>query len=134
LVARRGIGAKLAAPDKLVVSVIGDEAFAETAMDLETAVRAEIPFLVVMKNNKGFDDQDGGISPRLAELRFREVADHSGMARALGVESERVEDPGRLRPALEQAIECVQYGKPAMVEVFTRRVPTSLYRLWDKPA
>lgn len=126
-----GIGAKLAAPDKFVVSVMGDEAFAETAMDLETAVRTGVPILIVMKNNKGFPDPDGGLSPKLADVRFRQVADHAGVARALGADAVRVEDPAGLRPALEKAITVVKGGKPAMVEVVTRRVPTSLYRLWE---
>ena len=34
------LGAKTAAPDKLVASVIGEEAFGETALDLETSIRA----------------------------------------------------------------------------------------------
>lgn len=37
-----------------------------------------------------------------------------------------------MAPALEHAITRVRSGQTAMVEVVTRRVPTSLYWLWDK--
>ncbi|HZS01670.1 MAG TPA: thiamine pyrophosphate-dependent enzyme [Chloroflexota bacterium] len=126
------IGAKVAAPDKLVVAVMGDEAFAETGLDLETAVRSEVPILVVMKNNKAFPSTDSGISPRLSGVRYREAGNYCVLAEALGARATRVEDPEALRGALADAIACVQDGRPALVEVVTKRVPTSLYRLWEQ--
>ena len=56
------IGAKTAAPDKLVATVIGEEAFCETALDIETSVRCKTPILIVVKNNSAFADRDGGSS------------------------------------------------------------------------
>ncbi len=127
-----GMGAKLAAPEKLVCSFMGDEALGEVAMDMETSVRVGIPIMIVMINNKGFPDPDGGLSPRLADVRYRQVADHAAMARALGVDAVRVEDPNELRPALQNAINSTRNGRTAMVEVVTRRVNTSLYWTWEK--
>ena len=46
------MGAKVAAPDKLVAAFIGDEAFYETAIDLETSIVCNTPILVVLLNNR----------------------------------------------------------------------------------
>ena len=45
------MGMKLAAPDKLVAAFVGDEAFGETGMELETAARNKLPVLWVLINN-----------------------------------------------------------------------------------
>src|SRR5260370_33416194 len=45
------MGAKLAAPDKLCVNVMGDAAIGMTGMDLETAARNRIAILPVVFNN-----------------------------------------------------------------------------------
>jgi hypothetical protein len=45
------IGAKLAAPDRQVINIMGDAAFGMTGLDIETAVRAEVPILTVVLNN-----------------------------------------------------------------------------------
>ncbi|MFQ5879879.1 MAG: thiamine pyrophosphate-dependent enzyme, partial [Dehalococcoidia bacterium] len=125
------IGAKLAAPDKLVIAFMGDEAFAETALDLETAVRSDTPILVVLKNNKGAPTGEGGVSPRLGAIRFKPGGDYGALARSLGVRAYRVEDSEALRGALAGGIAAVQDGESAVVEVITKRVPTSLHRFWE---
>jgi acetolactate synthase-1/2/3 large subunit len=53
----------------------------------------------------------------------RTTGDYAGVARALGGHGERVEDPAELRPALERAIESVEGGRAALVEVATREEP-----------
>jgi hypothetical protein len=35
---------------------------------------------------------------------------------------------------MAEAIACVQDGRPALVEVITKRVPTSLHRFWERQA
>jgi acetolactate synthase-1/2/3 large subunit len=56
------MGAKKAHPDKLVTAFIGEEAFNETAMDIETSMRNNAPILVIVKNNRKAPkaDTDGG--------------------------------------------------------------------------
>src|SRR4029079_13439167 len=51
------LGAKKAQPNKLVVAFIGEEAFNETAMDIETSIRNDAPVLIVVKNNRKIPDQ-----------------------------------------------------------------------------
>ena len=45
------LGAKLAAPDKQVINIMGDAAFGMSGLDLETGARAGIPILTVVLNN-----------------------------------------------------------------------------------
>lgn len=128
------IGAKVAAPAKVVATVIGDEAFAETALDIETSLRARLPVLIVVKNNRAFADRDGGSSPRLAHARFNEGVDICALATALGAKAYKVDDPDNLDDALETALASVKAGRTAVVEVLTTRVKARLSRLWDGTA
>ena len=116
------LGAKTAAPDKLVASVIGEEAFGETALDLETSIRAGTPVLILVLNNRAFTDRDGGVSARLAAARFTGGIDICAVARALGAKAERVDHPDALRDVLQRAIDAVTAGTTAVVEIMTCRV------------
>ncbi len=126
------IGARQAAPGKLVVAVIGEEAFGETAVDLETAVRAKVPVLIVVKNNRADPARDAGVSPRLASTRFAgSGVDPCALALALGAKAVRIGQPGELREKLKWAIEQVAGGATVVVEVLTRRVAASLHSRWE---
>lgn len=115
------MGAKLAAPDRLVINVMGDAAFGMVGMDFETAVRSGIPILTIVLNNGGM----GGYEPHLPVstarfgLRFLS-GDYSKIADALGGYTERVEKPDQLLPALRRAMEEVGAGRPALLEVMTK--------------
>jgi acetolactate synthase-1/2/3 large subunit len=124
-----GVGAKLGAPDKLVVAVMGDEAFGETALDLETAVRSDVPILVVVKNNSGHKRQDVSDPKRaaLVSVRFKEGVDFCALARSVGARASRVEEPDALRGVLSKAIESVRSGNCALVEVATQRFGNKLF-------
>jgi thiamine pyrophosphate-dependent acetolactate synthase large subunit-like protein len=125
------IGARTAAPDKIVVAVIGEEAFCETAMDIETSVRCKTPVLIVVKNNSAFADRDGGSSKKLAANRFASTMQICDLARALGAHASRVTQPDQLGDALRAAVASVESGRTAVVEVLTTRVKTSLHALWQ---
>jgi thiamine pyrophosphate-dependent acetolactate synthase large subunit-like protein len=116
------LGAKTAAPDKLVASVIGEEAFGETALDLETSIRAGTPVLILVLNNRAFTDRDGGVSARLAAARFTGGVDVCAVTRALGAKAERVDHPDALRDVLQRAIDALTDGTTAVVEIMTCRV------------
>lgn len=120
------IGAKTAAPDKLVASVIGEEAFGETALDIETSIRAGIPVLILVLNNRAFTDRDGGVSRRLAEARFNGGLDICAVAGALGAKAEKVAQPDALSGAMQRAIDAVSAGTTAVVEIMTCRVRPKL--------
>jgi acetolactate synthase-1/2/3 large subunit len=120
------IGAKLAHPDRLVVHLLGDASFGMTGMEIETAVRMNLPTLTVVINNGGIGgglmgmDRPGGNPPAVAELggNFSEVA------RGLGAWSERVEEPAEILPTLRRAIRSTEEGQAALVEVMIKPMRT----------
>lgn len=128
------MGAKKAQPDKLVTAFIGEEAFNETAMDIETSIRNNAPILVIVKNNRKIPDTEGGKSKKLAVARFRQGVDICPLATALGAKAYRVEKPADLAGALRAAVADVKGGRTAVVDVVTVRMNGSLHHLWDPNA
>jgi acetolactate synthase-1/2/3 large subunit len=120
------IGAKTGAQDKLVTAFIGEEAFAETALEIETSIRGSAPVLIIVLNNRQFTDRDGGVSAELAAARFHGGIDICAVSSALGAKTFRIETPDMLRSNLLEAIACVRGGTTAVVEVLTKRVKTNL--------
>ncbi len=125
------IGAKAAEPTKIVCAVIGEEAFNETAMDIETSIRGRLPVLIIVKNNRAYVDHDGGKSQKLATARFAEGVDIASVAMALGARAFKVEEPSVLAKTLAEAIASVEAGRTAVVEIKTIREKASLHRLWE---
>jgi acetolactate synthase-1/2/3 large subunit len=128
------MGAKKAHPDKLVTAFIGEEAFNETAMDVETSIRNNAPVLVIVKNNRKVPDTDGGKSRRLAMARFHQGVDIGPLATALGAKAYRVEKPAEIASTLKRAIADVKGGRTTVVDVVTQRINGSLHHLWDPNA
>ena len=110
-----GVGAKVARPDQPVVVLTGDGAFGWNGMEMDTAVRYNLPILVVISNNGGYTSQKTGgrYSSSQRELGFTR---YDLMMEAIGCHGEWVEDPDGIRPALERA---AASGKPAIVNVKT---------------
>ena len=123
------MGAKLAAPDKLVVNVMGDGAVGMTGLDWETAVRENIPILSVIKNDAIFSGYDKNIPTAIEQFGLSTLhGDYAGVARSLGCHAEKVSKVHELRPALERAIRATREGQPAVVDVATaetRRLSTA---------
>lgn len=107
------IGAKLAKPDKQVIALHGDGSLGMNIQDFDTAVRFNLPIVIVVSNNEGWTARVEGIRKPGRELgwtRFDEIA------KAMGGHGEHVEEPKEIRPALERAFAS---GKPAIVNVKT---------------
>ena len=124
------MGFKLARPERDVVHVLGDAALGMVAADLETAARAGIGIVTVLLDNALM----GGYAATmpLAAERYGTAAlggDFAALARALGVEAERVERPGELAPALERALAHGTQGRPALVSVHTHE-ESALSTFW----
>ena len=77
-----GIGAKIAKPDKQVIVVHGDGSFGMNALELDTAVRHNIPILVVVSLNGGWTADPQGNKPgrNLGYTRFDKMARSDAMA------------------------------------------------------
>jgi acetolactate synthase-1/2/3 large subunit len=112
-----GIGAKVAEPDRQVVVLHGDGSFGLNAMEVDTAVRHNLPVLTVISNNGGWTSIDGSyLKDGYKVGRDLGFTRYDRMVEALGCHGEYVEDPREIRPALERAAES---GKPAVVNVIS---------------
>jgi acetolactate synthase-1/2/3 large subunit len=130
------LGAKLAAPEKLVIHFLGDTAFGMCGLDLETAVRERVPILTVLVNNGLMGGYERWIPVASQKYKSRYLSgDYTKVAEGLGVVAERVTEPSEIVPALRRALAVVapnsegSSGRPALVEFITRE-ETSLSKPW----
>lgn len=103
------VGGKLAAPDRPVVVLGGDSAFAMNGIEVHTAVEQELAITWIILNDGGhgmvrhgwnlLDHRDFSES-----MRFRSPIDIAGFAASLGARSFRAESPDEFRKALEEAL------------------------------
>ncbi|ETX09062.1 thiamine pyrophosphate-binding protein [Candidatus Entotheonella palauensis] len=108
-----GLGAKAAKPDKQVLVLHGDGSMGMNVMEIDTAVRHNLPIVTVVSNNGGWTAREPSIRKPGRELGFTRF---DQIGEALGAHAEWVEEPDDIRPALERAFES---GKPAVVNVKT---------------
>jgi thiamine pyrophosphate-dependent acetolactate synthase large subunit-like protein len=117
------LGAKVAAPDKLSVCFLGDAAFGQCGLELETAVRNKIPVLCLLVNNSemtGYGDHQ-----RIAEERFglkTLTGRYAEIGSALGAESSRVTRPEEVAAAIQKGIASADAGAVVLVEFITAPV------------
>lgn len=100
------IGAKKAFPDKAVVAVTGDAGFMMNSQEIETALRYELPFVILIWN----DHQYGLINwkqkrryGRAAHIDFNNP-DFVKYAESFGAEGIRINAANELLPALNSAL------------------------------
>src|SRR5215475_7841933 len=111
------MGAKLAAPDKLCVNVMGDAAIGMTGMDIETAARNKIAILTIVFNNgvMGAEREELKISTKKYGA-MTVGGNYSKVAEGLGVPSTRVEKPANIVPAIKEAVAVTEKGSPFLLE------------------
>ena len=111
------LGVKVANPDKVVLSILGDGGFMFAVQELATAVQEGIGVIAVVFNNAGYGnvrrDQKRLFSGRSIATSLNNP-DFMDLARSFGVRGYRVDSPETLRPALRQTIAA---DKPALIEV-----------------
>lgn len=122
------LGARLAAPDRQVLGLVGDGDFLMTAQELATAVQYDLPVVYVVANNAGWiaiRDLQAAVygEERAVGAEFLKDGapvspDLTALARAFGCYAERVSAPGEVRPALERAFAA---NAPAVIEVMVER-------------
>jgi acetolactate synthase-1/2/3 large subunit len=110
------LGAKLAAPDRAAVAVVGDGGFLLMPSAVATAVQYEIPAVWLVWNNGGFisirDQQRGyfgegrDLATSFAHARTGAPysADFAAMARSMGADGTTVEAPDDISGALQAAL------------------------------
>ena len=115
------LGAKLAAPDKQVINVMGDAAFGMAGMDVETAARSEIGIMTVVLNNGGmthYTEHMPYASERWGSNKLS--GEYAKVGEGLGAYAEKVETPDKIAPAIRRAIAANQKGQPAVLEMITK--------------
>ncbi|MFQ6074977.1 MAG: thiamine pyrophosphate-requiring protein [Candidatus Bathyarchaeia archaeon] len=120
------IGAKLAAPDKTVINVMGDGAFGMTGLDFETAVRNRVPILTILINNSGL-----GVFFRLTPSTAALGGNYAKIAEGMGGYSERIEKPDEIIPAIKRAERSLRSGRPALLEFITKIEPATMRKYWS---
>lgn len=110
------LGAALGNPGKRVVSINGDGGFGWNLQELATAARYRAPLVAVVFNDGAF----GNVRRIQSTVFQREIGtalhnpDFVALARAFGVDAERVDSPQALGAALRSAHAA---GGPALIEV-----------------
>jgi acetolactate synthase I/II/III large subunit len=122
-----GIGAALAAPATPVVAITGDGGFNMTLGELETARRAGIGLTMVVVNNAA-----SGYVKALQHAMFRGryqssdlvEMDYAAIARAMGCNGIRVEDPDQLSAALATGL--AERTRPTVLDIVVTRDPARM--------
>lgn len=119
------LGAKLAAPEKQVINLMGDAAFGMSGLDLETAVRSQIPILTVVLNNGVMTHYHDHMPYATQQYGSNQLGgNYAAVAEGLGVHAQRVTTLDELAPAIRQAIAVNQKGQPALIEVLSKEEET----------
>ncbi len=134
------LGGKLAAPDKICLTLTGDGGFGVNPTCLATAVEQGIACTWVVMNNCAFGTiaglenanygtkfgttfhtPDGEVySPNWAEV-----------AKAYGVEAIRVGSAAEFKPAMEKAVAANKAGKPFLVEAIMENIVVPTPGCWN---
>ena len=118
------IGAKIGAPDKQVINVMGDAAFGMSGLDIETAARANAPILTVVLNNGVMTKYDSHMPNATKNYNSNQLAgNYAAIGAALGAHAERVDNPAELAAAIKRATDANKDGQTALLEVMTKAEP-----------
>jgi acetolactate synthase-1/2/3 large subunit len=110
------IGAKLAAPERHVVALIGDGGLQFTLPELAAAVEAQAAIVVLLWNNEGY----GEIKTYMAEKGIPQIGvdiftpDFMAIAQGFGCAAERADSLDHLHEALEAA---TRRAVPTLIEI-----------------
>ena len=132
------IGAKLAAPDRTVVSLVGDGGFGQNPAMLATAVEHDLGIVWVVMNNNAYGTIAGlqlahfgltygttfpgdGADPEL-------LPNYAAVANAYGATGIRIESAADFAPALEKAI---AMDRPVVLDVAMKNNPTPTTGHWN---
>ncbi len=125
----RGIGIKMAAPEKTVIASGGDGCtlFANPEAALWTSCKYGAPILYIVNNNHRYNavaenlDAYGGAQSYAGKAGFNGSSlspspDFAMIARAMGAYGEKVTEPDKLSGALLRALDAVKSGQPAVLD------------------
>lgn len=130
------LGAKIAAPDRIVVSLVGDGGFGQNPSLLATAFELDIPVVWVVMNNRAFGTiaglQKAHFGTTLGTVFEKDgcpySADFAALARAYGVDGVTIESADQFKPALEAALAS---NRPVVLDVVMENAPVPTTGHWN---
>jgi acetolactate synthase-1/2/3 large subunit len=133
------IGAKIAAPDRVVLSLVGDGGFGQNPAVLATAVEHGLAIIWLVMNNNAYGTiaglqkaayglTHGTLFPAAKVGWDAQKPNYAEIARAYGCEGERLKSAADLGPALKRALAS---GKPYLLDVPMKNNPTPTTGHWN---
>lgn len=138
------LGVKTALPDQEVVCLLGDGAFLFGQVEsLWTAARYEIPVLIVILNNRSYDNERNRIEAASPLWRNKDTrpmwkdvtgylgrpdVDFAKIAAAFEVEGATCTRPEELRKALRRAKRVLAEGRPFLIDAVIMQLDRNLQR------
>jgi len=125
------LGMKLAAPDKTVISMVGDGSFlfGRPIAALWAGHVYHAPFLCLIFNNKRYHAPKRALQNAYGDNSYSAQTgawvgidivpppDYSLIAQASHAFGQKVTDPSAIKPALKQALDQVQHGRCAVLDI-----------------
>ncbi|PTM58430.1 thiamine pyrophosphate-binding protein [Desmospora activa] len=130
------LGAKLAQPDKVVVSLIGDGGFGQNPSVLATAYEENISVIWLIMNNNAFGTiaglQESHYGTTYGTVFLKEgvsySTDYVTIAKGYGIDGIKIEAADQLKPALQRAIAA---EKPFVIDVAMLNEPVPTDGHWN---
>ncbi len=128
------LGAKLAAPERMMVQVVGDGSFyfGNPSSVFSVAKQYGLPILSIVLDNTGWSAVKESTLRVFPKGEARDIdefqaslmpdADFSKIGEAFGAHGERVSDPDDLPAALARGVEAVRSGRTAVLHVRVTRL------------
>ncbi|UOF91143.1 thiamine pyrophosphate-binding protein [Fodinisporobacter ferrooxydans] len=130
------LGAKIAQPDKVIVSLVGDGGFGQNPSVLATAAEESVAVIWIVMNNNSYGTI-AGLEKAHFDTTYGTVfqkdgksysPDFASIAKAYGVDGVKIQSAEEFKPALKQAIES---NKPFVIDVQMLNVPTPTTGHWN---
>jgi acetolactate synthase I/II/III large subunit len=133
------IGAKIARPDRVVLSLVGDGGFGQNPSALATAVEHGLAIIWLVMNNNAYGTiaglqkaayglTHGTLFPAAQTGWDAQKPNYAEIARAYGCEGERLASAAELAPVLRRALAS---GKPYVLDVPMKNNPTPTTGHWN---
>lgn len=117
------IAAKISNPDKNVIAIEGDSAFGFSGLEIETAVRSQLPVIIVVMNNsgiyKGIDTKRYSYNEyeKLPSTALSKETRYDVLAKSLGADGILVKTEKEVHDGFQKALENLSKGETTVLNV-----------------
>jgi thiamine pyrophosphate-dependent acetolactate synthase large subunit-like protein len=131
-------GVKIAEPDRQVVCLVGDGALMFGEIEaLWSAARYDIPIIIVVFNNRSYDNERNRLQLRSPLYTRKETrgqwkditgylgdpsVDFAGLAKSFEIPGEMVSTPAELKGALKRAKAATREGRPYLIDAIIMQI------------